>query len=149
MTLENAIRKYINSFIVLVKNDFTNVPIYIISFRDSIVDFSNMETQNLSDVQQQIYLILINYINYSTIFMNSEDKLEDKYEKIIHSNRSILLMFMLFVAFLNVGLLILCLWNIFIVTKLFLNFIMGMIMILGDNDFKLFYIERIDNLIEL
>ena len=149
VTLENGIRKYINSFIVLVKNDFTNVPIYIISFRDSIVDFSNMETQNLSDVQQQIYLILINYINYSTIFMNSEDKLEDKYEKIVHSNRSILLMFMLFVAFLNVGLLILCLWNIFIVTKLFLNFIMGMIMILGDNDFKLFYIERIDNLIEL
>ena len=62
--LEEGIRKYINSFSVLVQNDFTNVPVYIISFRNSIVDFSNMETQNLSEVQTQIYLILINYINY-------------------------------------------------------------------------------------
>ena len=149
VALEEGIRKYINSFTVLVENDFTNVPIYIISFRNSIVDFSNMETQNLSEVQTQIYLILINYINYSTLFMNSEDNLENKYEAIVHSNRTILLMFMLFVAFLNLGLLLLCLWNIIIVTKLFLNFIMGMIMVLADNDFKLFYIERIDNLIEL
>ena len=40
-----------------------------------------METQNLSDVQTQIYLILINYINYSTLFMNSEDNLEKKYDE--------------------------------------------------------------------
>ena len=107
------------------------------------------ETQNLSDVQTQIYLILINYINYSTLFMNSEDNLEKKYDDIVTLNETVLLMFMVFVAVLNLGLLLLCIWNIFIVTKLFLNFIMGMIMILGDNDFKLFYIERIDNLIEL
>ena len=149
VTLEEGIRKYINSFTVLLQNDFTNVPIYIISYRDSIVDFSNMETQNLSDVQTQIYLILINYINYSTLFMNSEDNLEKKYDDIVTLNETVLLMFMVFVAVLNLGLLLLCIWNIFIVTKLFLNFIMGMIMILGDNDFKLFYIERIDNLIEL
>ena len=127
VTLEEGIRKYINSFTVLLQNDFTNVPIYIISYRDSIVDFSNMETQNLSDVQTQIYLILINYINYSTLFMNSEDNLEKKYDDIVTLNETVLLMFMVFVAVLNLGLLLLCIWNIFLVTKLFLNFIMGMI----------------------
>ena len=149
VALEEGIRKYINSFSVLVENDFTNAPIYIISFRNSIVDFSNMETQNLNEVQTQIYLILINYINYSSLFMNSERRLEDKYYSIVNLNQTILLMFMLFVAFLNVGLLILCVWNIIVVTQLFLNFIMGMIMIMSDNDFKLFYVERIHNLIQL
>ena len=149
VALEEGIRKYINSFSVLVENDFTNTPIYIISFRNSTVDFSNMETQNLSEVQTQIYLILINYINYSTLFMNSEDNLENKYYEVVSSNRTVLLMFMIFVALLNLGLLILCLWNNLIVTKLFLGFIMRMIMVMSDQDFKDFYVERIDNLITL
>ena len=149
VALEEGIRKYINSFSVLVENDFTNTPIYIISFRDSIVDFSNMETQNLSEVQTQIYLILINYINYSTLFMNSEGNLENKYYEVVSSNRTVLLMFMIFVAILNLGLLLLCLWNNLIVTELFLGFIMRMIMIMSDQDFKNFYVERIDNLITL
>ena len=151
VSLEEGFRKYINAFTVLINSEpnFTKVPIYIISFRNSIVDFSNMENKNLSEVQTQIYLILINYINYSLIFKNSETSLEKEYDKVANTNTSVMILFMVLIAFFNFVLFILCIWNISIVTQLFLNFIMGMIMVMSDADFKLFYAERIDDLIKL
>ena len=151
VSLEDGFRRYINAFTLLINSEpnFTEVPVYIISFRDSIVDFSNMENKNLSDVQTQIYLILINYINYSLIFKNSETSLDEEYNRVANLNTSILILFMVLIAFFNFVLLILCIWNISIVTQLFLNFIMGMIMMMSDVDFKMFYQERIDDLIKL
>ena len=151
VTLEEGFRKYINAFTVLINSEpnFASVPMYIISFRDSTVSFENMEDQNLSEVQTQIYLILINYINYSTIFKNSEETLTLKLNKLSESNAVVLIVFMVFIAFFNFVLLLLCIWNISIVTKLFLNFLMGMIMVMSDDDFKYYYAERINDLITL
>ena len=151
VTLEEGFRKYINAFTVLVNSEpnFASVPMYIISFRDSTVNFENMEDQNLSEVQTQIYLILINYINYSTIFKNSEDTLTLKLNGLSETNAVVLIVFMVLIAFFNFVLLLLSIWNISIVTKLFLNFLMGMIMVMSDEDFKYYYAERINDLITL
>ena len=151
VTLEEGFRKYINAFTVLVNSEpnFVSVPMYIISFRDSIVNFENMEDQNLSEVQTQIYLILINYINYSTIFKKSETILEEEYNRVVNINTTVLVIFMVLIAFFNFVLLVLCLWNISIVTNLFLNFLVGMIMVMSDEDFKFYYEERINDLITL
>lgn len=153
ITLEEGIRKFINSLAILDSSetdfDSAEFPIHIITIKQNKVDFSNIFDHNLNDIQREIYKVCINYIYYSSGYLNGETQLHTAFLKISSSNKSILYTYIILLAILHFVLAILCRWIIVIVETLLISFVIQISTLITKEEYKEYLITKIDTLMIL
>lgn len=139
-TFEDCMRFYINTILLLANSNFLYepTPLYFIQFENNVFYFHYLPS-SLSVNQKELYIGLINYINFYESFQSGEIAIKDEFLVQIKFNSQLNQSFMIMIALINLCLFAFCITNIKLAYRLYKVLILNVIQQIdkGDNISKL------------
>ena len=154
ISFDVGIKIFTNALSVLseAQPSFDTVKVYLLSYTDGSVSFQNVSREhiaNMNHIEREIYSIMLNFMNYFSVFSDTENSIIHSFDNVQSKSWIVMISFMVIICGLNFFLCFICLYYIVIVKDMFASFIMKIFEVMNNQNFLVYYNEKITQLIKL